>query len=209
MTTPPSPPWTLRGDGLLVLRWLPLREAQRHLPPGVRLIPLLPGRTLSAVLCAHYADGSTLQYNELIFAPGLARARGRLGWWISRIWVDDPLALDGGRQIWGLPKQLARFEWEPERRAVKVFAPDDPQPLLTLSCHGMPARRGGFPVPLRASVLATGTRTGLRFPVRGKVRTRATRGWLRAAPGDGMPTSANVRIFALDDLQLTVQDLVR
>lgn len=207
MPAPPPPPWTLRGDGLLVLRWLPLREAQRHVPPEVRLVSLLPGRTLSAVFCGHYDDGSTLHYNELIFAPGLARARGRIGWWISRIWVDHPLALEGGRETWGLPKQYARFEWEPERRAVKAFSPGDAQPFLTLSSHGSPARRGGFPVPLRASVLATGTRTGLKFPVRGKVRTRATRGWLRATPGDGMPTSANVRIFALDDLQLTVQGL--
>ncbi|HVF16551.1 MAG TPA: acetoacetate decarboxylase family protein, partial [Steroidobacteraceae bacterium] len=59
----------------------------------------------------HYGAGSTLQYHELIVAPALVRLGWRMGAWISHIYVDSEMSMLAGREIWGLPKQLAAFHW--------------------------------------------------------------------------------------------------
>jgi hypothetical protein len=57
-------------------------------------------------MLAHYTSG-TLAYRELIVFSH-ATARGMV---ISHIYVDDEQSESGGREIWGLPKELARFEY--------------------------------------------------------------------------------------------------
>jgi hypothetical protein len=37
----------------------------------------------------------------------------RLGGLVTSIWVDDERSLAGGREVWGLPKQLATLRWRP------------------------------------------------------------------------------------------------
>jgi len=181
MTAPPAP-WRLRGHGLVALRLVPSGIARAQVPPDVRLVPVLPNRSLALVLCARYGEGSTLRYSELIVAPGLVRARGRLGWWISHLWVDDLTALAGGRTIWGLPKQVARFRWAPDGRGVAVRDPRDESLLCALS----PARdapwRGGVPLPVLAPALCRKDSRLMHFGVRGRVRVRPTQGRLQLAP---------------------------
>lgn len=84
--------------------------ARGLVPAGCSVVPVLPGRTIGAIYLATYEHGSTLQYNELIVVPALVRRGGRIGGWISHIYVDDHRSVAGGREIWGLPKQLARFD---------------------------------------------------------------------------------------------------
>ena len=54
-------------------------------------------------MLANYTSG-TLVYRELIVFSH-ATARGMV---VSHIYVDDEQSLSGGREIWGLPKELAR-----------------------------------------------------------------------------------------------------
>jgi acetoacetate decarboxylase len=109
MPYPPAP-WRLKGEGVLQLQTLPIDRVQAWLPAALKVVPVLPGKTLGGVFFGRYGVGSTLQYHELIVIAALARHRGRLGGWISHIYVDDERSLAGGREIWALPKQLARFE---------------------------------------------------------------------------------------------------
>jgi acetoacetate decarboxylase len=44
-------------------------------------------------------------------APALTRHGGRLGFWISHIYVDNEDSMAGGRDIWGLSKEMAQFSW--------------------------------------------------------------------------------------------------
>lgn len=57
-----------------------------------------------------YLDG-TLRYDELLFSTP-ARLGLKMGGFISDIWVNDRASLWGGRRIWGLPKNLADFNWD-------------------------------------------------------------------------------------------------
>lgn len=89
----PSPPWTLRGQ-----LWLSLFYAAR---PGEE-------RSLVTVGWVSYEAGSTLEYAELLVARPLKVDDTRRVT-VEQMWVDSPTSLEGGRSIWGMPKELADF----------------------------------------------------------------------------------------------------
>ncbi|OLP15495.1 acetoacetate decarboxylase [Leptolyngbya sp. 'hensonii'] len=108
----PAAPWTLKGYGVQSLYWVRCDRARPFIPPELQPVEVWPGWTIGTVYLAHYGAGSTLEYNELIVVAGMVRLGKRLGAWISHIYVDHPDSVAGGREIWGLPKELAQFTWE-------------------------------------------------------------------------------------------------
>lgn len=108
MSVYPPEPWHLRGQMYGALWRLPRSQVPGPLPAGVR--PLITaGTAWVATAWVDYQEGGVLAYREL-----LAAVLGRVGAvptvTITRIWVDDPRSLAGGRELWGIPKQLARFD---------------------------------------------------------------------------------------------------
>jgi hypothetical protein len=116
VTHPPAP-WHLEGECVIV----PALTAERR---------------LGGVFLADYRAG-TLRYHELIV---FERATPR-GMVISHIYVDDERSLNGGRAIWGLPKELAEFELTPRTFTVT-------QDGATLLHARMRRRPGRIPMPL-------------------------------------------------------------
>lgn len=55
-----------------------------------------------------YRPGGVLVYDELM-STLLVRRGWRVLPTITHIWVDSPASRDGGRELWGIPKQLAEF----------------------------------------------------------------------------------------------------
>jgi hypothetical protein len=104
------------------------------------------------ILLANYAGG-TLSYHELIVFSGLV---------VSRIYVDSPESMRGGRAIWRLPKELAEFDHS--RTAIEV-------------------RQGGR-VLLRAAIRRRRGRIPLAIPGPAIGDGKLSVGWLRmlAAP---------------------------
>ncbi len=127
----PPAPWQLAGEFFAVGGLLPVARARPFVPADLAIAEVLPGMTLGGLAVARYGDGSVLSYSELLVIPALVRADGRTGGWISHIYVDDEASLQGGRSIWGLPKELATFDWEsqPEPRGPNSTA-------LRVSRHG-------------------------------------------------------------------------
>jgi hypothetical protein len=80
------------------------------LPDGRR--PLRLGRSaVVGVVFAQYLPGGVLSYDELLVAiPSLRRLRALIT--IPQIWVDSPASMAGGRELWGIPKELGRFQRE-------------------------------------------------------------------------------------------------
>lgn len=110
MTYPPAP-WTLCGDALQTLQIVDRARARSLVPSELKAIPILPGKALAGIFLASYGPGSVLEYHELIVAVA-AHGSGRWGFWIIHIYVDDANSMAGGRDIWGLPKELAQFTWK-------------------------------------------------------------------------------------------------
>lgn len=57
-----------------------------------------------------YAEPSPLTYDELIWMPSVVRAGSRRGQYVEAMFVDDETTLRAGRELWALPKTMARFE---------------------------------------------------------------------------------------------------
>src|SRR5919199_4290949 len=108
----PAPPWTLQGYALQTLQLIDVERVRPLIPPEFDIVSVLPGKTIGGVYLSYYGSGSVLEYSELIVAAGMVRYSGKIGGWISHIYVDNPDSVAGGRNIWGLPKELAEFTWE-------------------------------------------------------------------------------------------------
>jgi hypothetical protein len=89
---------------------------------------------LFGVSVIRYLAG-TLIYDEILFATP-ARLGLRIGAYISDIWVDDRASVWGGRRIWGLPKNLAKFAWNDST----VNISDDHGLIAKISVDASPSR---------------------------------------------------------------------
>ena len=107
----PAAPWKLKGYAVQTLQLVNIEQACKFIPSELEIVSLLPGKTLGGIYISCYESDSFLEYNELIVVPGFVRYREKIGVWISHIYVDDRDSVAGGREIWGLPKEMAKFTW--------------------------------------------------------------------------------------------------
>jgi len=84
------------------------------------IAPLSVGGRRIVLAVVRYREG-TLSYNEVFFGSVVRRGL-RVGLSVHGIWVDSVASLWGGREIWGLPKQLATFTWR--NRGLTMTAED-------------------------------------------------------------------------------------
>ncbi|MBE9168691.1 acetoacetate decarboxylase family protein [Pleurocapsales cyanobacterium LEGE 06147] len=117
--TYPSAPWHLQGYALSTLHLIDIKSSRSLIPPELEIVSILPGKTVGGVYVSVYKSGSILEYNELIVAAALVRYQNKIGSWISHIYVDNEESVVGGREIWGLPKEMAQFAWEDNRVSVR------------------------------------------------------------------------------------------
>lgn len=145
----PQTPWTLQGYALVTLQVIDINRVRPLIPSELKIISVFPGKTLGTVYFSYYEPGSVLEYSELIVVPALVSYGGKFGGWVSHIYVDNPDSVAGGREIWGLPKELAEFTWEQENHVI-VRQGD------RLLCRLNAARQGfGWQLRLPASSFST------------------------------------------------------
>ncbi|WP_326834024.1 acetoacetate decarboxylase family protein [Amycolatopsis rhabdoformis] len=144
MTAYPPEPWHLAGQAHVSV-WL--------LPAGS--LPAMPDHIEPVIVGAHavvvtawvdYRPPGQLSYHELLAAVAV---RGGLGASILDIWVDSEVSLRGGRELWGIPKDLATLEFTDDRssatgREFKALGEDD------WIAGAAFARRAGLPLALPA-----------------------------------------------------------
>lgn len=190
-TYPPAP-WRIAGPTVICPALVPLDVARAHVPAGVEVVPVAPGRTAGGFLLARYEGDSTLRYGELLVFPGLTRVRGSVGVWVSHAYVDSPASLAGGRRMWGVPKDLAAFDWADGR--VRLTAEDGAH--LMTATFPQPRRRLRVP-SLLASNGTTGGDDRRRFIGTGRLRMAPVRvdvDVATAAPFAGLPLHGDGRL---------------
>lgn len=150
----PPEPWDLRGQMYLSVFAVPgaaLPPLPEPLASTVRPV-VLGGRTLVGTAWVRYEPGGVLRYQELLSAV-LVHERGRPRVSITDIWVDSVASRDGGRRLWGIPKDLAELDLRPV---------DDNNAGATVATAALPGRPA-----LDRGTFATATITrGLRVPGR-------------------------------------------
>ncbi|NET89044.1 MAG: acetoacetate decarboxylase family protein [Kamptonema sp. SIO1D9] len=110
--TYPTAPWQLKGYALANLQLIDVAKARPLIPDNFEIISILPGKTLGGVYISNYSGDSSLKYSELIVIAGIVNYANKFGGWVSHIYVDNSDSVAGGREIWGLPKEIAEFSWE-------------------------------------------------------------------------------------------------
>jgi len=107
----PQAPWTLQGFAVATLHLIDIEQVHSLIPQELDIISVFPGKTIGGVYLSNYTSGSVLQYSELIVVAAAVTHSGKIGGWVSHIYVDNPDSVAGGREIWALPKELAEFTW--------------------------------------------------------------------------------------------------
>ena len=115
----PQAPWTLQGYAFQTLQLIDIDRVRSLIPPELKIISVWPGKTVGGVYLSQYGSGSVLEYSELLVIAAFLSYEGKVGGWVSHIYVDNPDSVAGGREIWGLPKELAEFTWEENRATVR------------------------------------------------------------------------------------------
>ncbi|HZG65574.1 MAG TPA: acetoacetate decarboxylase family protein [Herpetosiphonaceae bacterium] len=166
MATYPPAPWNLAGQ--LWIGLFRLHAGVVPVPPGAKR---LLGPRWMLLVFVRYLDG-VLRYDELAFGVPIVCGR-HYGLWVDRIWVDSEPSMWGGRRLWGVPKELARFDWQ----ADSVTVVDAGGHIVTLTLDCTPARlpEWGFAAP------GIGQIDGQVVAARGRVRGRLGPGGLRIA----------------------------
>ncbi|SEQ87448.1 Acetoacetate decarboxylase (ADC) [Lentzea xinjiangensis] len=104
----PPEPWHLRGSLVISVFRVPRDEVpDGHLPVGARLLTVA-GNAFVAVAFVSYEPGGVLSYEELLVATPVWD-RGAVAVSVPQIWVDSEASRQGGRELWAIPKELARF----------------------------------------------------------------------------------------------------
>lgn len=102
----------MSGDACLSAWWLPAEQAP-NIPDGIDPL-VVRGRTLVLTAWVRYLPPSPLTYHELLTAVAV-REDNRVAGSITNIWVDNAASRAGGRELWGIPKELATLDLAPGR----------------------------------------------------------------------------------------------
>ncbi len=141
----PSPPWQMRGN-----LWLSVFVVASSAPDGTTDRPA----GVYGVALVDYTEGSELTYQELLVAR-LVRDGVVPRVSITDIWVDSLASMEGGRCLWAIPKELARFEHTDRRTGPFTHssweAATDDVPVASAWFDGI--RSPALRTPFRASTL--------------------------------------------------------
>ncbi|GIF04029.1 acetoacetate decarboxylase family protein [Actinoplanes siamensis] len=178
----PPEPWHLRGQMYLSVFLVPMR-AVPPLPEvlGAAARPLsFGGRAAVGAAWVDYQPGGVLHYRELLTAV-LVRERARPRVSITGIWVDSVASREGGRRLWGIPKELAEFTLDGDDDLVDATAATpDGAPIGSTLIRLRRRLPGRFPLGLQVAQELGGQVK--RTPVRGRGGLRTTHAVWRPDP---------------------------
>lgn len=192
-------PWTLQGNAIVAVKRVHSDAARRLVPPDANVIAISPARTLAILYLAEYRKSPVGEYRELIVAPALVSRNGRVGFWISHIYVDSGISLAAGRTIWALPKQMAAMEWGADRFISK-------SPQLQLQSVVAPSR-GWLPLPFIGAAMSKYGLAESWFAVRGNTRVAYARASMELAEQMGLGElgfSGTMRVWVCSQLTVTI-----
>ncbi|PXY23561.1 acetoacetate decarboxylase [Prauserella coralliicola] len=104
----PPEPWNLAGNAYLSVWAVPLADLPRV--PGVVDPITVAGKTVVFTAWIDYQPPGELSYRELLSTVAVRNGLRATGS-ITEIWVDSEVSLRGGRELWGIPKDLATLEF--------------------------------------------------------------------------------------------------
>ena len=102
-----DPPWHLQGDAFILNYWLTLNFIKHN--HAFHIAPSPIGRVVQVIL-VRYHESPVGPYDELLLLDHPLISKRRLSS-IAKIYVSTETSVVHGQHFWGIPKQLAEFEW--------------------------------------------------------------------------------------------------
>ncbi|MET7986862.1 acetoacetate decarboxylase family protein [Streptomyces sp. NPDC005281] len=205
MTSYPEEPWHLAGQMYLSLWFVPRRELPR-VADGVRPV-VIGGRGAVGAAWVVYENDSVLHYNELLRAV-LVRDGLRPRVSITDIWVDSEASMAGGRELWGIPKEMADFAID-RSAGVRAGAATGKEVLATAAFE--PGRRipGRWPLTYRVTQTRDGELKTSSVRSRSTVRMARAR-WVaqEGSPLGELSRSRPLLSLALNDFTIRFGDVL-
>ena len=127
-----SPPWILQGDAFLLNYWLSSAFIEQS---GIfNLRPSRFGRMVQVML-VRYQQSPIGAYDELLLLDHPLFAEHKLHT-IPKIYVSTQNSVNHGQQLWGIPKELANFEWREHGNDVQctIHLPHDLDNQIVIRC---------------------------------------------------------------------------
>jgi Acetoacetate decarboxylase (ADC) len=106
-TAYPPEPWRLAGDAVMSLFAVPVGRLPAT-PAGFSPANVA-GHGLVVAGWVRYGPGSVLEYDELFAAVCGTFGRSPTAT-VTHMWVNSAASRDGGRELWGYPKELADLD---------------------------------------------------------------------------------------------------
>jgi hypothetical protein len=130
------PPWNLAGTGFL-FAFYPKKEKFIELS-GMSFTDKKAYRGgLGAIIFANYSSSNVGPYSELLFIPGDFECNGQLYKRVTKIYVSSQSSVDNGRANWGIPKELAQFEWRKHGSHTSIKVNDGAKHIADISYSGV------------------------------------------------------------------------
>lgn len=165
--------------------------AARTALAGTGLDPVVVGRrALSVLICVQYGDGDLGRYNEVGLLLPVRGPGRRVGVYTLELPVTQEFTLEAGRDLWALPKWLARCDLAFDGHRCRVRLSDGDTFVLAATLDGGPLP---LPLPVRTRMAGFSVRDASTITGRTLMRLRGLRvrpGGSRVVLGDHRMASA-------------------
>ncbi|SFQ49476.1 Acetoacetate decarboxylase (ADC) [Amycolatopsis arida] len=173
----PPEPWHLAGQAYLSTWLVPVADLPR-VPRELRPV-VVAGRAVVVTAWIDYQPPGQLSYAELLATVAVRDGHGPSGpsgptATITEIWVDSAVSLAGGRELWGIPKELAAFDLR-HGRTFTASATTSRDWIATAAFTSRPGPPVTLPSRFRVAQVMDGE------PRSSRVRARARPHWAAAS----------------------------
>lgn len=98
---------------------------------------------LGYVMLVNYTESPVGPYKELLVIPGKFKTPLGSKQTISKIYVDSGKSLNSGRANWGIPKELAQFDWFQDRKTTRISVRKNEEAFFEIEVSKQPIK---FPI---------------------------------------------------------------
>lgn len=137
------PPWDLKGEGF-ILPFIANPKTIQNWLQGSNGLEYLGG--LGAIMLVNYESSNVGPYYELLLISGNFKHNAKIYKSITKIYVSSELSVTEGKKNWGIPKELAQFEWKQEENNYKIKIQNESGKIF------FELKKYFFPFPITTSI---------------------------------------------------------
>lgn len=145
-------PWDLKGKGyIFIYKFKKMYSDENFFVPDFLKGKYCGG--FGSVMLVDYVESTAGPYQEFLFIPGKFKFEEKKLDTITKIYVSTLTSVENGRKNWGIPKELANFEFEQidkKNEKITIFVNDEKAAEFVIKSHSLkfPVNTKMLPFPL-------------------------------------------------------------